>query len=137
MTEDRFPLPLLILRITIGLFLLQCGVEKFVIPETTAMIFAGFYGVDGLSVTAAYALGAAQCLVALSVLAGFQKRISYALAFAIHAVSTVSTIPRMLAPYDPGNHLFFTGVPVLAGMFLLWYLRDHDTKFSLDKQNKG
>ena len=134
--DQRAQVPLLILRITIGLFLLQWGVEKFVIPETTAMIFAGFYGVDGLSHTIAYVLGGLQCAVALSVIAGFQKKISYLLAFLIHAASTLVTIPLMLAPYE-GNHLFFTGVPVLAAMGLLWYLRDYDTKLSIDSMRKG
>ncbi|TDI61737.1 MAG: hypothetical protein E2O92_02415 [Alphaproteobacteria bacterium] len=130
--DQRAQIPLLILRITLGLFLLQWGIEKFVLPDTTAMIFAGFYGIDGLTHTIAYVLGGIQCAVALSVIAGFQKKISYLLAFLIHSVSTLATIPLMLAPYDPGNHLFFTGVPVLAAMGLLWYLRDYDTKFSLD-----
>ena len=66
--DERAQIPLLVLRITIGLFLLQWGVEKFVLPDTAAMIFAGFYGVDGLTHTAAYVLGSLQCLVALAVL---------------------------------------------------------------------
>lgn len=114
-TDQRLQLPLLILRITIGLFMLQWGVEKFVLPDTAANIFSHFYGIDGLTQNFSYILGVLQCLVALSVLAGFQKRISYALAFLIHSVSTISTIPRMLAPYEPGNHLFFTGVPSAGG----------------------
>ena len=134
--DQRAQVPLLILRITIGLFLLQWGVEKFVIPDTTEEIFAGFYGVDGLSHTIAYVLGGLQCAVALSVIAGFQKKISYLLAFLIHAVSTLATIPLMLDPYA-GNHLFFTGVPVLAAMGLLWYLHDYDTKLSIDSMRKG
>ena len=135
--DQRAQIPLLVLRITIGLFLLQWGIEKFVLPDTAAMIFAGFYGVDGLTHTIAYVLGGLQCAVALAVLSGFQKKFSYLLAFLIHSVSTLSTIPNMLAPYDPGNHLFFTGVPVLAAMGLLWYLRDYDTKLSIDSMGQG
>ena len=135
-TDERLQTPLLILRITIGLFLLQWGVEKFITPGTTAMIFSHFYMIDGLPVNAATILGSLQCLVAVSVLTGFQKKISYLLAFLIHSVSTIATIGPMLSPYDPGNHLFFTGVPVLAAMGLLWYMRDSDTKFSIDEMMK-
>jgi putative oxidoreductase len=135
--DQRAKTPLLILRVTLGLFLLQWGIEKFIMPDTSAMIFAGFYGIDGLSHTIAYVLGGLQCAVAVAVIAGFQKRISYLLAFLIHSVSTLSTIPNMLDPYSSGNHLFFTGVPVLAAMGLLWYLRDYDTKLSIDSMRKG
>ncbi len=135
--DQRAQTPLLILRITLGLFLLQWGIEKFVLPDTAARIFAGFYGVEGLSQTMAYVAGGLQCAVALSVLTGFKKQISYALAFLIHSASTLATIPLILAPYEAGNHLFFTGVPVLAAMGLLWYLRDYDTKLSIDSMRKG
>ena len=43
-TDQRLQMPLLILRITIGLFMLQWGVEKFVLPDTAAGIFSHFYG---------------------------------------------------------------------------------------------
>jgi putative oxidoreductase len=130
-------IPLLVLRITIGLFMLQWGVEKFVMPESAIGIFSHFYMIDGLPVSMANILGGLQCLVGVSVITGFQKRISYLLAFLIHSVSTVSTIGPMLTPYEPGHHLFFTGVPVLAAMGLLWYLRDQDTKLSIDEMMKG
>ena len=35
---------LLALRITLGLFLLQWGVEKFVVPQNTVAIWGYFYG---------------------------------------------------------------------------------------------
>jgi len=135
--DNKAQIPLLILRITIGLFLLQWGVEKFVLPDTAAGIFAHFYGIEGLGHNMSYVAGALQSAVALAVISGFQKKFSYLLGFLIHSVSTVATLPNMIAPYDPGNHLFFTGVPVLAAMGLLWYLRDYDTKLSIDEMMKG
>lgn len=128
---DKLAMPLFILRVTIGVFLLQWGIEKFVIPDTTAEIFGHFYNIDGLSPAVAMVLGALQCLVAAAVITGFQKRISYLLAFLIHAVSTISTWYNLLHPYEPNNHLFMTGVPVLAAMWLLYTMRGADTKWSL------
>ena len=75
MTEahpDRLTTPLLILRITIGLFLLQWGIEKLVIPETTAVIFSHFYKIDGVGENAAMVMGILQSLLALAILFGFQ-----------------------------------------------------------------
>ena len=37
---------LLVLRITLGLFLLQWGVEKFVVPQNTVAIWGYFYGLN-------------------------------------------------------------------------------------------
>ena len=49
MTETALPraLPraLLFLRLTLGLFLLQWGVEKFVVPQSAVAIWRYFYGV--------------------------------------------------------------------------------------------
>ncbi len=129
--NEKLTTPLFILRISIGIFLLQWGIEKFVIPDTTAAIFGHFYNIEGLSATVAMVLGILQCLVAAAVITGFQKRFSYLLAFLIHAVSTLSTWNNLLHPYDPGNHLFMTGVPVLAAMWLLYTMRDADTKWSV------
>lgn len=37
---------LLALRITLGLFLLQWGLEKFLVPESTVGIWKSFYGLS-------------------------------------------------------------------------------------------
>ena len=140
MTEahpDRLTTPLLILRITIGLFLLQWGIEKLVIPETTAVIFSHFYKIDGVGENAAMVMGILQSLLALAILFGFQKHISYLLGFLLHAGSTISTIGNLIDPYAPGNHLFMTAVPVLAGMWLLYRMRDADVKFSIDAMRQA
>lgn len=129
--EDRLPTALLVLRITLGIFLLQWGLEKFIVPEATVGIFSHFYGLD-ISATITPILGVGQCLVALGVLFGFQRRISYALAIAIHSVSVLATWQSLIDPFGlffkGTSHLFMTGVPVLAAFWLLYYLRDFDTR---------
>ena len=37
---------LLMLRLTLGIFLLQWGIEKFVVPQNTVAIWACFYGLN-------------------------------------------------------------------------------------------
>jgi putative oxidoreductase len=126
MLETRLPLALLVLRLTLGLFLLQWGVEKFVVPGTTLAIFRNFYGFDPGAI-APPVLGVLQVLLALALLAGFKPRITYALALILHSITTLVTIPRLLAPWSPvSNHLFIAGVPVLAAFFALYLLRDWD-----------
>ena len=54
---------LLVLRITLGLFLLQCGVEKFVVPQNTIAIWDYFYGLN-VPQTLGYVFGAVEIATA-------------------------------------------------------------------------
>ena len=44
-----------------------------------------------------------------------------------------SSFGRYLDPWTAPNLLFFAAWPMLAAIFALYYLRDLDTKFSLEK----
>ena len=130
-TNGRLPACLLLLRITLGLFLLQWGIEKFVVPAGTISIGQGFYGIvmpDWLPLV----LGAAEVVLALFLLCGVFRRGTYGVALLVHTVSVAVTVPRMLNPYAPGNHLFFTAVPVLAAFIILYALRAED-RWSFDR----
>lgn len=130
----RIATPLLLLRVTVALFLAQWGVEKIISPEMTTGIFTHFYGFAFPS-NLSPALGIAEVLLALAVLIGFQKKISYGIAFLIHGVSTLATWKQLIDPYGliwgTNSHLFAAAVPVLAAMWLLYVMRDADTKLSL------
>ena len=53
------PRALLVLRVTLGLFLLQWGLEKFIVPENTVGIWSYFYGLSVPSVLG-YVFGAVE-----------------------------------------------------------------------------
>ncbi len=126
MPEKRLAIALLALRVTLGLFMLQWGVEKFVVPGTTLAIFRNFYGLN-LGSFVPPVVGAVQVVLALAFLVGYRPRITYGVFLAMRTVTTLATIPRLLAPWNPvSNHLFIAGVPVLAGFFALYLLRDWD-----------
>lgn len=123
---DRLALPLLLLRLSLGLFFLQWGVEKFVVPGTTTAIFRNFYGlsVDGVLPSP---LGGAQIAISLAFIAGVVPRVSYGLVMLLHFVTVIVTIPRLISPWNPvSNHFFIAGVPVLAAFVTLYLLRDDD-----------
>lgn len=123
---DRLPLALLLLRLTLGVFLLQWAIEKFVVPGTSVAIFQRFYGLD-VGQALIPAIGVAQVVLALAFLAGFRPKLTYLAVLVMHAITTLVTIPRLIAPWNPvSNHLFIAGVPVLAAFAALWLLRDAD-----------
>lgn len=107
---------------------MQWAIEKFVNPERTVRIHDHVYYYD-LEVDWVPVIGGLEVVLALALLAGLLRRITYGIAFAIHGISVVATWRLILDPYnlDTHNHLFMTGVPVLAAFWLLYMLRELDT----------
>jgi len=131
-SPQRLAIALLMMRVTLGIFFLQWGIEKFVVPATTTGIFRNFYGltVDGALPSI---LGGAQIALALALIAGVAPRFTYGVVAVLHTITVVVTIPRLLAPWTPvSNHFFIAGVPILAAFYALYLLRDAD-RFTLPR----
>jgi uncharacterized membrane protein YphA (DoxX/SURF4 family) len=130
MTDEALPQTLsralLALRITLGLFLLQWGVEKFVAPQSNIGIWTYYYGLD-IPQALGYAFGAVEIAIALCLFLGTFRTVAYGAALALHAVTVVVSWRSLLDPWgDPVNHLFIAGVPVLGGLVALFLLRHRD-----------
>ncbi len=117
---------LLVLRITLGLFLLQWGVEKFVVPQNTVAIWGYFYGLD-VSQTLGYVFGVVELAIAGCLFLGLFRTVAYGAATALHAVSVFVSWRQLLDPWGgEANHLFIAGVPVLGALIALFLLRRWD-----------
>jgi len=117
---------LLVLRITLGVFLLQWGVEKFVVPESNAFIWSHFYGLN-VSQVLGYLFGVGEIAIAVLMILGLFRTIVYGAAMILHAVTVLVTWRQLIDPWgDPINHLFIAGVPVLGGFVALFLLRHWD-----------
>jgi len=130
MTDERLalalPRALLVLRVTLGLFLLQWGIEKFVMPANTPAIWGYFYGVS-LPEAAAYLFGAIEIALAIGLFLGLYPDVTYAAAALLHTVSVAVSWRQLIAPWtDPANHLFIAGLPVLGAFVALYLLRRWD-----------
>jgi putative oxidoreductase len=124
---------LLALRITLGLFLLQWGVEKFVMPQSTAAIWRHFYGFN-VSQALGYVFGAVEIAIAVCLFLGLFRTVAYGAALALHAVTVLVSWRQLLAPWgDAVNHLFIASVPVLGGLIALFLLRHWDRSI-LDRE---
>lgn len=127
---------LAVLRVSLGVFLLLWGVEKFVIPDVTVRIWSGFYGV-GLAAALVPFVGALESALALAITVGLWRRVSYGLGLLLHAVSVLSSWRQLIDPWGlhsggSPNHLFLAGVPVLAGFVALYLMRARDS-WTLDE----
>ena len=121
---------LAVLRVSLGVFLLLWGVEKFVIPDVTVRIWSNFYSV-GLAAALVPLVGAGQSALALAITAGIWRRATYGLGLLLHAITVAATWRQLLDPWGlrsggAPNHLFLAGVPVLAAFVALYLLRDRD-----------
>jgi putative oxidoreductase len=118
---------LLALRITLGIFLLQWGIEKFLVPESTVGIWQHFYGVE-VSSLVSYVLGVAELLLAACLFLGVFRTVAYGASLLLHTVTVLVSWRQLLDPWgDPVNHLFIASAPVLGAFLALFLLRHLDS----------
>ena len=128
---DRVRLPLFLLRIGVFIVMLMWTLDKFIRPGHAAGIFKRFYGIEGISPTVFYVIGALELLLLVGFVTGTAKRYTYGLVLLLHAISTLSSYQQYLAPFD--NLLFFAAWPMLAACIALYLLRDLDTLWAMQK----
>jgi putative oxidoreductase len=126
MSDPMVSRALFILRITLGIFLLQWGIEKFVVPGNTPAIWSHFYGLPVPHVMA-YVFGAAEIAIAICLFLGLWRTVTYGAATLLHAVTVAVSWRQLINPWaDPVSHLFIASVPVLGAFVALFMLRHLD-----------
>ena len=130
---------LLILRLALGGFLFLWAIEKFIIPGKVIKLSKKFFFGTLDDVTTTYALGAVLTILSVAFIIGAYKRWVYLYGFTIHAITVIFTWFRIVDPYgliEKGGlfrgkpeHLFLASVPVLAAFWVLYVMRDSDTKW--------
>ena len=127
---QRLPLALLCLRVGVFIVMLMWTLDKFLNPDHSAKVFAGFYGISDATPLLLGAVAAVQLVIILAFVAGLFRRFSYGLVLLMHAISTFSSWRQYLEPFD--HLLFFAAWPMLAACLALYWLREHDTLLALD-----
>jgi hypothetical protein len=130
--QSKLALPLLFMRLGVGIVFVIWTLDKFVNPDHTVRVYEHFYMIPWLTENGSYIVGVAQALLVLAFLSGFMKTWSYLAVFALHAVSTLTPLPNYFSPWEGANILFFAAWPMLAAAWALWVLRDYDTLFNVD-----
>jgi hypothetical protein len=131
--DKRLEFGLFLLRITTGLFFLVWSIDKLVNTSHALEIFEKFYFMS-IPSQAAVALGLVQTGIVLAFMAGIAKAWATGALIAMHTVSVGATWSHLIAPYGGGpGAVFWAGVPVLAGLVLLWLVREKDRLWTLSK----
>lgn len=125
--DKRIPVVLLFLRLSVFLVMLMWTLDKFVRPDHAASVFEKYYLLSGLGGSVAYLLGGLEIALLILFVFGIARRLSYGAVLILHGVSTVSSYPHYLAPFEGPNLLFFAAWPMLAACLGLYLLRDLDT----------
>lgn len=133
--DQRDALAILLLRLGLGWFLLVWAVNKILAPGQYVKIWDYFHGIS-IGADMPYYMGAAQIVLALAIMLGLFRTVSYALGFVAHGVTVAVVLPSLLAPFViengfPVNRNQSVALAALAGFAALWLLRHRDA-WSLD-----
>jgi uncharacterized membrane protein YphA (DoxX/SURF4 family) len=108
-----------ILRIGMGLFLVDWGLDKLIATEGSIGIFSHFYGleVEGAAIRLA---GVAEILLGLALAVGVLPRVTAWIQLVVNAISTAASWKEILDPWgllgltEGGSHLFLASIVVMA-----------------------
>lgn len=127
--EDRIPLALAFLRVSVFLLMFMWTIDKFLNPEHAARVYANFYFLGGLGAAVLYLVGLVELVIIIGFVLGVQKSMTYGTVLVLHGISTLSAFRQYLSPFDGPNLLFFAAWPALAACYALYVLRDLDTRW--------
>lgn len=133
--EERLPLALAFLRLSVFLLMCLWTIDKFLNPEHAARVYAMFYFLGGLGAVAMYIIGIIELVIILGFVLGVQKLLTYGVVLGLHGISTFSAFCQYLNPFDGPNLLFFAAWPALAACYALYVLREFDTRWVVDARS--
>ena len=132
--ENKLPIALLALRLSVFLVMLVWTLDKFLDPAHAASVFERFYFMKGLGIAVMYVIGAVVLVIVTGFVLGFAKRFTYGAVLLLHAMSTLASFSKYLNPAE--GRLYFAAWPMLAACFALYLLRDSDTMFTASRATK-
>ena len=122
--EKKLSYILLLTRISIFIVFLMWGLDKIINPDHGARVMSKFYYLD-FELDIMVCIGYIQMLLLATFVLGCFKKYTYGLIVIFHGVSTFSSMPQYL---DPFNHLlFFAAWPMLIACVFLYVFKEYDT----------
>ena len=128
--DNKLENPLFFIRVSVALVLVMWTVDKIVNPAHGVGVFSHFYFISGLENQIMIGIGYLELVLIALFLIGRFKNITYLIVLVIHAVSTITPFMVYLDPFKSPNLLFFAAWPMLAACWMLYVMREQDTKFN-------
>lgn len=126
---------LLIIRITAAVFFFQWGMEKFLMTEMSVGMMERWYGIAIAPEAVTYVTGVFQIVLALALLTGTLRRLTYAAATLIKLKTCWAIAALLIFPFatESGGRLssVAASVPTAGVLWFLYWSRAWDT-LSLD-----
>ena len=136
----QLPLACLALRICTAYFLIVWGMSKFLTTGQSIKLYRYFYGLE-LSEIVPKLMGAGEILIAILILLGLVRILSYTAGLLIHATTMVIIFPNIIDPFlvvdgFPQNRSYAAAVAAFGAFCALLLLRGID-KWSIDEWFKS
>ena len=144
LTQTRLNIALLIIRLSVGSFLVVRASLKFLRPEWMVNVFRGTYGLDWVTKDHAFIIGSLQMLVVIIFILGLWRTVTYAFITLMHSAGVFGTLLKgnllfkggLIKAMTTGNfaigyinfpsNLLWTSVATLGALVALFILRHHD-----------
>ncbi|MBW3627956.1 MAG: DoxX family membrane protein [Gemmatimonadetes bacterium] len=132
---------LLLLRISLGVFLVVWGLDKLVDVKhgigVSDWLYFGLFSNQLLM----QAFGVAEIAVGLLIVLGIARRFTYPILLAITGVTLLGVWKSVIDPWgwwmEGSNALFFPSIIIFAGALVLWAFQDEDPLVLLGGSRKG
>ncbi|HEU4457272.1 MAG TPA: DoxX family membrane protein [Longimicrobium sp.] len=128
---------LLLLRISLGLFLVAWGMDKLVNVEHGQAVSEGFYLGLFSAPTLLRIFGVAQVVAGAMVVLGLGRRVAYPFLIAVTGFTLLAVWKSVIDPLglflEGGNLVFFASAVIFPASLLLWAFRDEDA-YALDRR---
>lgn len=125
------PKTLLLLRVSLGLFLVVWGGDKLVNVEHGLAVSDRFYLGLLSSPTIQTLVGVLEIVLGALIVLGLARRISYVGMLLIYGATLLAVWRSILDPLEMvmegGNPVFFSSLIIFAASLVLWAFRDEDT----------
>jgi putative oxidoreductase len=129
MSNQRLPIALFIMRVSVFIVMAMWSIDKLINPGHATAVFENFYFISGMSGTILLIIGLVQLAIEIAFVLGLLKFWTYGFVMVTHAISTLSSWQQYLDPFN--NMLFLAAIPMLGACIALFMLRDEDRYLSL------
>lgn len=132
MTSEKLKYPLFLMRVSLFFVLLIGTLIKLIHPDVVINVISYVSLFHISNMTGVMVLSFFELIVLFSFLLGFKKKITYGLVLVMNILSFISILTIFLDILYPTYFILLYIIPMIAGSYVLYVLRDYDSVFTID-----